>query len=300
MTMNTRLFALALSAATLITPVLAVAQSATPQQSADAPQQSAPLQVDPTTKKAREQLDNMIKAMGGDAYLKYDTLTQLGRTYSFYQGQPRDMSIQYARMWQWPDKDRFQLAVADEYVLGAIIGIDTTHKSKNGTVSYIHTGDKGYEVSYKGTAEEDPKSLKDFIRRRAHSPEVVLREWLKDPATIVLPAGTAIVDQKMANQVTIINSKNDSVTFAIDANSNLLVSRSFTFRDEFGYKVVDTEMYSNYRKVDGIETPMSIVRLHDDQMVGQRFVSEAHYNVNLAPNTFDAQVNYDPKAPKKK
>jgi len=290
--MNKRLFALALSAAILFTSVFAVAQTA--------PQQSAPVQVDPSTRKAREQVDKMIKAMGGDAYLNYNTVTQLGRTYSFYQGQPKEMSIQYARMWQWPDKDRFQLAVADEYVLGAIVGIDTTHKSKSGTVSYIHTGEKGYEVSYKGTAEEDPKSLQDFLRRRAHSPEIVLREWLKDPATIVLPAGTAIIDQKMTNQVTVINSKNDSVTLAIDTNSNLLVSRSFTFRDEFGYKVTDMEMYSNYRNVDGIMTPMSIVRLHDDQMVSQRFVSEAHYNVNLSPATFDAQITYDPKAYKKK
>ncbi|HVP64068.1 MAG TPA: hypothetical protein VMT82_04170 [candidate division Zixibacteria bacterium] len=289
--MNKPLFAFALGAAVLMTPVLVVAQAGS--------QQAAPAAVDPTIRKAREQLDKMIKAMGGDAFLNYNTVTQLGRTYSFYQGQPREMSIQYARMWQWPDKDRFQLAVADEYVLGAIIGIDTTHKSKNGTVSYIHTGDKGFEVSYKGTAEEDPKSLQDFIRRRAHSPEVVLREWLKDPATIVLPAGDAIVDQRMANQVTIINSKNDSVTLAIDANSNLLVSRSFTFRDEFGYKVTDTEMYSNYRNVDGIMSPMSIVRYHDDQMVSQRFVSEAHYNVNLAPTTFDAQVTYDTKTKKK-
>ncbi|HEX8924799.1 MAG TPA: hypothetical protein VF786_03355, partial [Terriglobales bacterium] len=230
----------------------------------------------------------------------YNSMTQLGRTYSFYQGQPKDMSIQYARMWQWPDKDRFQLVVADEYVLGALIGIDTTHKSKSDTISYVHVGDKGYEISYKGTAAEDEKALQDFLRRRAHSPEIVLRDWLKDPATIVLSAGTAIVDQKMANQVTLINAKNDSVTLAIDINTNLLISRSFTYRDEFGYKVNDTELYSNYRNVDGIMTPMSIVRMHDDQMVSQRFVSEAHYNVNLAPNIFQAQVNYDPKAYKKK
>ncbi|HUO61491.1 MAG TPA: hypothetical protein VMU24_12545 [Candidatus Acidoferrales bacterium] len=290
--MKTRLIAVALSAAILTTPVYTFAQAA--------PQQSAPVPVDPSTKKAREALDKMIQAMGGNAFLGYKTITQLGRTYSFHQGQPKDVSIQYARMWEWPDKDRFQLVVGDEYALGALVGIDTTHKSKNGTVSYIHTGDKGYEVSYKGTAEEDPKALQDYLRRRAHSPEIVLREWLKDPATIVLSSGTAIVDQKMVNQITLINPKNDSVTLSIDTNSNLLVSRSFTYRDEFGYKVTDTEMYANFRNVDGIQTPMSIVRMHDDQMVSQRFVSEAHYNVNLAPTTFDAQVTYDPKTNKKK
>src|ERR1700751_388873 len=64
---------------------------------------------DPSVHKAYEVLNEMLRALGGDAWLNVETLTSEGRAYSFYHGQPNSSSIVFWRFWQWPDKDRTEL-----------------------------------------------------------------------------------------------------------------------------------------------------------------------------------------------
>ena len=61
---------------------------------------------DASVQKALQILNDMIKALGGDAYLNVrDTKTE-GRAYSFYHGQPSGQGLVFWRFWEWPDKDR--------------------------------------------------------------------------------------------------------------------------------------------------------------------------------------------------
>ncbi|HYE26307.1 MAG TPA: hypothetical protein VEG32_14025, partial [Clostridia bacterium] len=99
--------------------------------------------------KARTLLDSMLKALGGQAFLSYETMAQQGRTYSFYQGEPSGTGTLFWRFWRYPDKERIEL-------------------TKDRDVVYIHNGDRGYEVTFKGTAPEEDKLLDEFIRRRQH------------------------------------------------------------------------------------------------------------------------------------
>jgi len=252
-------------------------------------------------KKARALLDKMIQALGGDAYLNYTTRTDKGRTYTFYRGDPNSPSVQFVHNWQWPDKDSFQVAVAADMMLqDPVFGVPIDITKKSNIVTYIHNGDKGYEITYRGTAAEEAKELREFLRRRAHSLEIVLRQWLKEPGTLVMYSGTAIADRRLVEEVTIINSQNDSVTIAIDPDTYLPLRRIFTYRDEQNYKTDDVLVYANYRKVEGIMAPMSVVRMRNDEMVGQQFLTEVHYNVAFEPAQFEATVTYDPMAPPKK
>lgn len=225
--------------------------------------------------KARTLLDNMLKALGGQAYLSYETMEQQGRTYSFYQGQPNSTGALFWRFWRYPDKERIEL-------------------TKDRDVVYIHNGDRGYEVTFKGTAPEEDKLLEEFIRRRQHSMEIVTREWLKDPATIVLYVGTAVADQKFVEQISIINAKNDEVTISIDPLTNLPIRKSFTWRDEERYKNEETEVYANYRQVQGIMTPFTVSRLKDGLMASQRFLSSVQFNTPIEIAKFEAKTTYDP------
>ena len=243
-------------------------------QSGGASNAAAP--VDPAAGKARAAVDLMIKTLGGQAYLSYQTKTEEGRTYSFYQGSPRGAGTVYWRFWKYPDKDR-------------------TEVTKQRDIAYLVVGDAGYEITFKGTALQEADVLADYLRRRAHSLEVVLREWLKDPQTIVLPAGSGIAEQKLCDLVTIVNPKNDSVTIAIDQNSHLPVQKTFTYRDKEKYKVEESEIFANYRDQQGIQTPFTWTRKKDGLMVTQRFISKIEYNPPIADSIFDAKVTYDPK-----
>src|ERR1700678_972363 len=64
---------------------------------------------DPSVSKACDLLDQMIRALGGDAYLNVQNSQTEGRTYSFYHGRPSGMGSVYWRFWQWPDKERIEL-----------------------------------------------------------------------------------------------------------------------------------------------------------------------------------------------
>ena len=273
----------------------ALAQSPTPQNPANAspqaPVQAAPANTpagwptaqfaatkDPSVQKAKQILDEMIRALGGDTYLNVRTMTMEGRSYSFWKGRPSGMGLLFWRFWEWPDKDRVEL-------------------TKQRDVVELNVGDKGYEITYKGTATQDPKQIDDYLRRRDHSLENVVRKWLSAPGAMILYSGTAIVEQNMAEEVTVLNTDNDSVTISVDPRTHLPVRKMFSYRDPVDrLKDDDTEIYSNYRLVQGINTPYSTVRLQNGEMRNQRFVTNVAYNTYLAATLFETKgITYNPE-----
>ena len=229
---------------------------------------------DPNTKKAKDLLQKMITALGGQAYLNYQTMTQEGRTYSFFQGRPNSAGNPFWRFWKFPDKDRIEL-------------------TKDRDVIYIYTGDEGYEVTFKGTAAMERKELEDYLLRRKYSMDNIARVWMKDPATLVLYEGSGIADQQFVENVTLVNKDNDAVTIGIDPNTGLPLKKTYTYRDYDGLKSTDSEVYANYRPVQGIQTAHNVVRFHNDMQSGQRFLSKVEYNIPLDDSKFQAKVTYD-------
>lgn len=237
---------------------------------------AAAVNSDPSSRKARELLNQMIAALGGDAWLNYKTMEQEGRSYSFFHGKPTSEGTVYWRFYEYPDKERREL-------------------TKERDVVYIYNGDKGYEKTYKGTASDEDKNVQEAIRRRKHSLEVVIREWLKEPETMLFYDGQSVADEQMVDEVTILNKDNDHLTIGIDINSHLPINKRFTWRDPDKYKVEDETIYGNYRKVQGIETPYTITSRRDGEINGQSFLNHVEYNTAFAPGFFDASVTYDPK-----
>src|SRR6201987_3919029 len=89
--------------------------------------------------------------------------------------------------------------------------------TKKRDVADVFNGLKGYEITYKGTAQLDAKLLADYLRRRDHSLETVLRSWINEPGVALFYEGSAIAGDKPTEQVSIMNPKNDSVTLYIDS-----------------------------------------------------------------------------------
>jgi hypothetical protein len=226
---------------------------------------------DPSVQKASQVLTAMIKALGGDAYLNVRDMKSEGRAYSFYHGQPSGQGLEYWRFWEYPDKERIEV-------------------TKQRDVIEINVGDKGFEVTYKGTATQDPKQLQDYLRRRDHSLDWVIRQWLPASDTTILYTGTAMVEQQLVDQVTILNSTNDSVTLSVDPRSHLPVKKTYSYRDPLDRQFdEDSEVFSNYRLIQGIQTPLSVVRQRNGEMSGQRFVTSATYNNGFPPTMFETK-----------
>ncbi len=235
---------------------------------------------DPSVQKAFQILTDMIRALGGDTYLNVRDMKTEGRGYAFYHGRPSSQGVEFWRFWEWPDKERVEF-------------------TKQRDIIELNVGDKGYEITYKGAATQEPKDLQDYLRRRDHSLEQVVRKWLGASDTMVLYEGTAIVEQNLTDQVTILNSTNDSVTLSVDPRSHLPVKKTYSYRDPGDRQLDDeSEVFSNYRLVQGIQTPFSVVRHRNGEMTSQRFITSVTYN-NGFPATMFATTGLTYNQPKR-
>jgi hypothetical protein len=239
-----------------------------------APAPSTPVDQE-NARKAKALIDQAIEALGGQAYLGIQDLSQEGRTYSFYHGRPNSLGVLYFRFYKYPDKERVEL-------------------TKKRDVAYVYSGDKGYEITYKGTRAVDSKDLTEANRRRQFALDWVLRHWINEPGVALFYDGAAVAAEKPAEQVTILNAKNQGVTLDFDSDTHLPLKKSFTWRDPSDKeRNVEEEIYDNYRPVQGIMTPFSITRFYNGDMSNQRFLNSVSYNQSLAASLFDAAATYD-------
>ena len=279
-------------------------------QAGEAPPPRAPLSGPPpavnlndsdNARKARAVLDQTIESLGGDAYLTYTNKEETGRYYPFYHGRTRSTGIPYNYYIEYPYKDRFEvLALKDIHLLPGTIDIGGV-KSKHIDIALIHNGDKGYEVTFKGTAAQEQEDLQNYLRRRPHSLEWIFRKWIRDPNVAWFYEGQSVVDGKECEGVTLLDSKNDSVSIFVDMNTHYPVKISYSWRDpKDKQKNVEEEVYDNYKLEQAIWTPHSITRYFNGETSQQRFVNAAVYNQKLPDEMFEAAVTYDPKVPVKK
>ncbi|MGI9102893.1 MAG: hypothetical protein ACR2IF_10670 [Terriglobales bacterium] len=237
--------------------------------------QTAPPQ-DANAKKARALLDQCIQALGGPAWLNVQDMEQQGRTYSYFQGQPNSVGTVFWRFWKFPDKDRIEL-------------------TKKRDVTFINNGDNGYEITYKGTAAQEPEAVEDYNRRRQHALEVVLRQWLHQPGIALFYDGPAVAEQKPADSVTIMNADGDAVTLFLDSHTHLPIKKQFEWRDPTDrLKNVEGEIYDNWRSEQGIMAAHSVLRVHNGDITNQRFITSVHFNQGLPDKLFEATITYNP------
>ncbi len=223
--------------------------------------------------KAKQIIDQAIQALGGQAYLNITDMKSEGRAYSFHHGEPNSLGTVFWRFRKFPDKDRVEL-------------------TKKRDIIQIYSGDKGYEITYKGVRDLEGKDQLDpYLRRRHYSLDIVLRQWLHQPGVALFYEGQKVAAQKETEQVTIMNSKNEAVTLNVDINTHLPVKKSFSWRDPADKeRNVEDEIFDNYRQVQNIMTPFDTTRMYNGEMSAQTFLTNASYNQGLSDTLFDPQA----------
>jgi hypothetical protein len=252
------------------------AQNAQPaSQPAAAKAQPIPADLE-NARQARALLDQAIQALGGQAFLTIHDVEEEGRTYSFYHGRPTSNGVLFWRFVEYPDKERIEI-------------------TKQRDVAYLYVANKGYEITYKGPAGVEKKDLDDYLRRRRLSLEMILRVWMNDPAVAFFYDGNALAGNLPAQQVTLINSKDEAVKLFLDIDTHLPIKKSYSWRDPVDkQKNIEEEIFDNYRPVQGVMTPYGFTRYYNGDMQTQRFVSAVHYNEPPNPAMFDPNSAYDP------
>jgi len=223
-------------------------------------------------KQARAALDAMVQALGGPAWLDMRSQLRQGHVAAFFHGKPSGGTTDFWEYHVWPDHDRI------EY---------TKHRD----VLQFYIGRTGEEVTYKGKAALPQEQVDDFLRRRDHSIETVIKLWLKDPQTILIYEGQRLAERHLADQVTLISAQNEAVTILMDTQTHLPLRRTFEWRDPlYKDKNLDAEEYDDYHTVNGLPTPFTLTRFKNDDMISQRFLDHVTYNQDLPADFWDVNA----------
>jgi hypothetical protein len=224
--------------------------------------------------KARAVVDQMIKALGGQAYLSAQDYYEEGRVGSFHNESLQGWSLFY-RYWKWPNKERTEL-------------------TKQRDIVRLYLEDKAYEITYKGIQPLDPEKedrVKQALVRRHYSLENVLRSWLAESGILLMDEGPSISEGQMAEKITIINSKNESVTLLVSPETHLPLEKRFSTRDP-RYRDRDEEVtiYGNWKVIQGINTPRVLLIRRNGEMLLQEILLNITYNNHPAESLFDPAV----------
>ncbi len=271
----------------LVCSVWGQAQTATPS-TAQSSSQTAANQAVPIDKealdnaaKAKSIIEQGIQALGGEVYLTIRDREAQGRGYGFHSGRPTGAGGVFWSFWEFPDKERVEL-------------------TKERDIAELYVGNKAWEITYKGPHPIEQKDLDEYLRRRKFSIDTVLRTWVNDPGVVMLFEGNAIAAQHPALRVTLVNSKNESVTLYFDTDTHLPVKKTFEWRDPVDrQKNLEEEVYENYRAVSGVMAPFNITRFFNGDMSSQRFLNTVTINQGLDQAMFDPNSGYNPMKPVK-
>ena len=214
-------------------------------------------------KQARAVLDLMVQALGGQAWLNMKNQERQGMVAAFFHGKPDTGTTEIFEFHQWPDHDRIEV---------------TKHRD----VVEFYVGRTGEEVTYRGKTALPQDMVDDYLRRRDHSIETVVKTWMNDPKTILVYEGQRLAERHLADQVTLISAANEAVTIQMDTQTHLPLRRTFEWRDPlYKDKNTDAEEYDDYHVMDGIPTPFTISRYKNDDEIRQYYLVHVKYNQDL-------------------
>ncbi len=270
----------------LVAGVLVSSMAAAPRllaQASDIPS-AAPAQPKGTQEQiGKKLLDEMVEALGGQAWLDRKDMQVSGRTAAFFRGQPNGTVIEFTGWRRFPGSGQ-----PEAERIGFLSDKSMILPGKKIDIVQIYTADNIYEVTYKGRTTLPKDIVAEYLRRRNHSIESVVSEWMKAPGVMMISEGQTMVERRMADKVTVLSANNDAVTIELDATTHLPLRRTFKWRNEqFKDFDEDAETYDDYHAVDGLPTAYTLTRYRNGDMVNQRFYTKVIYNQGLSPDLFN-------------
>jgi hypothetical protein len=230
-------------------------------------------------KRGQALLDQMVAALGGDAWLHLVYSEEVGRVASFEHGRPTGSNVLFYEYRREPGMVRIEYSRTRDILPGSVKDVVILWNATN-----------GYEITYKGKRPLLEKDVAEYNRNRAHSIRTVVTEWMKRPGVVIVPEGTAMVERRIVDKFTILSPDNDAVTLFTDQTTHLPLRRTYEWRNPI-FKDHDEEVeeYEDYHTYEGIPTPLSVTRYHNGDMSAQRFITKVTYNKETPLSMFDIE-----------
>jgi hypothetical protein len=238
--------------------------------------------------KARQVLQQVIAALGGQAYLNVHDTQCDGRAAQFGTAGTLMGFTLFRDIWLLPDKNRVEYFTKGEHtILGFIMGSDDLLITHGGAMMTIHTADGGWTLDKSGVSDEPEDVIKNFNDQIQSGMNNMLRKRLNEPGVDVQYGGTDLIDLKEAEWIEFTDSDHREMRMGIDKFNHLPLRWIVTTRNpETRVYTSVTTSYTQYRSLDGVKTPLSIEMSRDDRKLTQTFLTDCKYNADLAPQLF--------------
>jgi hypothetical protein len=238
--------------------------------------------------KAKQVLQQVINALGGQAYLNVHDTQCDGRAAQFGTTGTLMGFTLFRDIWLLPDKNRVEYFTKGEHtILGFLMGADDLLITHGGAMITVYTGDGGWTLDKSGVSDEPEDVIKNFNDQVKSGMNNMLRKRMNEPGVDVQYGGTDLIDLKEAEWIEFTDSDHREMRMGIDKFTRLPLRWIVTTRNpETRVYTAVTTSYTQYRALDGVKTPLSIEMSRDDRKLTQTFLTECKYNADLAPQLF--------------
>ena len=215
-----------------------------------------PSRIDP---KAQQILDRVIQVLGGPAFLKVKRLTTKGRIFSI-RDEATSAYAPFESYVEYPDKRRFSYGKSKPVIL-------------------INNGDQAWELDQMGMTSQLEEQVRRWKVSTYYSLENLLRLRIHEPGVLVQMGGVDFLDNVATQSLNMVDAQ--ATELKLDLNRQTLMPVSVTYRvhdPTTGDWNDFADVYSEYKNIDGVMTPMHIARFIDGDRVSEVFRSSAHYD----------------------
>ncbi|HLI33759.1 MAG TPA: hypothetical protein VKW70_01845 [Terriglobia bacterium] len=225
-----------------------------------------PSQINPA---AQALLNQAIQALGGSAFLNARTLSSAGRIFSIADGVTQGF-VQYQSAMEFPDKRRLSCGLG----------------SKKG-VTLINRDDQGWEIDRYGMIEQSQKQIERWKLANRYSLENLLRLGIHEPGTLIQKGGQDFVDNLPALIVDIIDARQVDVKLYLNSQTYLPMRIAYRLMNPQSHEWDEyADVYVDYRAIQGIQTPMHLIRYLNGERVAETFRFQVKYGETFPPGFF--------------
>lgn len=238
--------------------------------------------------KAKLLLQQTISALGGPAYLDVHETDCEGRIAQF--GSNGDLMgyTPFHDLWLLPDKNRTEyITKGQNTIAGFLLGADGLAITHGGVLITVYSGEEGWMLDKGGVTNQPDDLVKTFAEQVKTGMNNMLRLRLNEPGVEASYAGPDLIDMKEAEWIEFTDRDHRTMRLAVDKSTHLPLRWVVETRDpETRERTDNTIAYTQYISMDGVKTPLNLVRSHNGRNISQTFLASCKYNSDLAADLF--------------
>ncbi len=244
------------------------------------------MDLDANKAKARQLLQQSIRALGGGLYRDQSESDCEGRVAQFDRN---GGTLGYSMMrtyWHFPDKNRTEYVV--KTTKGGLFAVLWGNLPvKGGEFIQLFDGDKGWTMDRSGVNEADPTVVEEFQSALKRQLRNLLLNRANEDGVFLYYAGIGVSDMHEVDWIDFTDRDDRKIRLALDHESHLpLRTVAITTNEEMRDKDEDVTIYSNYKELQGVQTPMQISREHNGRRTHQIFYNSCSNAPSLPPDFF--------------